>query len=61
MRDPEKFNVRVLAQRHGLSIARVDAILRLKGLEEQWRKVSYAFCKGTTLQRHGMISKSISL
>ncbi|EIW63926.1 uncharacterized protein TRAVEDRAFT_61766 [Trametes versicolor FP-101664 SS1] len=38
MRDPEKFNVRVLAQRHGLSIARVDAILRLKGLEEQWRK-----------------------
>ncbi|KAI8990591.1 eukaryotic mitochondrial regulator protein-domain-containing protein [Trametes punicea] len=39
MFDPAKFNVRALAQRHGLSIARVDAILRLKGLEEQWRKV----------------------
>ncbi|KAI1793146.1 eukaryotic mitochondrial regulator protein-domain-containing protein [Ganoderma leucocontextum] len=37
--DPAVFNVRVLAQRHGLSIARVDAILRLKGLEEHWRKV----------------------
>ncbi|KAI9057780.1 hypothetical protein FKP32DRAFT_1597999 [Trametes sanguinea] len=38
MLDPVKFNVRVLAQRHGLSIARVDAILRLKGLEQQWKK-----------------------
>ena len=37
--DPVMFNVRVLAQRHGLSIARVDAILRLKGLEEHWQKV----------------------
>ncbi|KAI0828914.1 eukaryotic mitochondrial regulator protein-domain-containing protein [Trametes gibbosa] len=38
MRDPATFNVRFLAQQHGLSIARVDAILRLKGLEESWRK-----------------------
>ena len=40
MADPAKSDVRHLAQRHGLSIARVDAILRLKGLEEHWRKVS---------------------
>ncbi|KAH9849276.1 eukaryotic mitochondrial regulator protein-domain-containing protein [Lenzites betulinus] len=39
MRDPATYNVRFLAQQHGLSIARVDAILRLKGLEESWRKV----------------------
>ncbi|EJF67220.1 hypothetical protein DICSQDRAFT_96444 [Dichomitus squalens LYAD-421 SS1] len=37
--DPEVFNPRILAQRHGLSIARVDAILRLKGLEQHWQKV----------------------
>ncbi|KAI0363051.1 hypothetical protein BV20DRAFT_1007847 [Pilatotrama ljubarskyi] len=49
MLDPAKFNVRVLAQRHGLSIARVDAILRLKGLEEHWRKnkqLQTGFLKG---------------
>ncbi|KAI0640004.1 eukaryotic mitochondrial regulator protein-domain-containing protein [Trametes polyzona] len=38
MRDPVKFDVRFLSQHFGLSIARVDAILRLKGLEEHWRK-----------------------
>ncbi|KAH9897818.1 eukaryotic mitochondrial regulator protein-domain-containing protein [Cubamyces lactineus] len=38
MLDPVKYDVRRLAQRHGLSIARVDAILRLKGLEEHWKK-----------------------
>ncbi|KAI0756302.1 eukaryotic mitochondrial regulator protein-domain-containing protein [Daedaleopsis nitida] len=36
--NPTKADVRTLAQRYGLSIARVDAILRLKGLEEHWRK-----------------------
>ncbi|KAL7285522.1 hypothetical protein ACG7TL_000624 [Trametes sanguinea] len=49
MLDPVKFNVRVLAQRHGLSIARVDAILRLKGLEQQWKKgkqLQTGFLKG---------------
>ncbi|KAI0673723.1 eukaryotic mitochondrial regulator protein-domain-containing protein [Trametes maxima] len=40
MLDPVKSNVRVLAQRYGLSIARVDAILRLKGLEAHWKKVT---------------------
>lgn len=39
MLDPEMNNVRALAARHGISIKRVDAILRLKGLEESWKKV----------------------
>ncbi|SJL06098.1 uncharacterized protein ARMOST_09434 [Armillaria ostoyae] len=43
MRDPEKNNVRELAQRHHLSLGRVDAILRLKGMEHAW-------VKGKTLQ-----------
>lgn len=38
MADPTKNSVRELAALHGLSIARVDAILRLKGLEEHWKK-----------------------
>ncbi|KAI0334345.1 hypothetical protein GY45DRAFT_1334257 [Cubamyces sp. BRFM 1775] len=38
MLDPVQHDVRRLAQKHGLSIARVDAILRLKGLEEHWQK-----------------------
>ena len=40
MSNPAENNVRALAALHGLSIARVDAILRLKGLEEHWKKVS---------------------
>ncbi|KAM5532251.1 hypothetical protein V8D89_014090 [Ganoderma adspersum] len=47
--DPATFNVRLLAQRHGLSMARVDAILRLKGLEEHWKKrkpLQTGFLKG---------------
>jgi hypothetical protein len=39
MTDPEKNSVRVLAQRNHLSMQRVDAILRLKGLEEHWKQV----------------------
>jgi len=31
--DPKMNNVRALAARHGISIKRVDAILRLKGLK----------------------------
>ncbi|KAG7452187.1 uncharacterized protein BT62DRAFT_1071357 [Guyanagaster necrorhizus] len=38
MRDPENNNVRALAQRHHLSLGRVDAILRLKGMEHAWVK-----------------------
>jgi hypothetical protein len=39
MADPEAHSVRSLASRYHLSIKRVDAILRLKGLEESWIKV----------------------
>ncbi|KAH6917095.1 eukaryotic mitochondrial regulator protein-domain-containing protein [Coprinopsis sp. MPI-PUGE-AT-0042] len=38
MADPMKNNVRTLAQRYGMSLKRVDAILRLKGLERDWAK-----------------------
>ncbi|KIK30083.1 hypothetical protein PISMIDRAFT_87788 [Pisolithus microcarpus 441] len=38
MRDPETNSVRALSSRHSISIKRVDAILRLKGLEEAWKK-----------------------
>ncbi|KAG0707579.1 eukaryotic mitochondrial regulator protein-domain-containing protein [Suillus ampliporus] len=38
MADPEVNSVRALAVKHHLSIKRVDAILRLKGLEESWMK-----------------------
>ncbi|KAI0800675.1 eukaryotic mitochondrial regulator protein-domain-containing protein [Fomes fomentarius] len=38
MADPERSSARNLAERYGLSIARIDAILRLKGVEAQWRK-----------------------
>jgi predicted xylose isomerase-like sugar epimerase len=37
--DPKVNNVRALAARNGISIKRVDAILRLKGLEASWKKV----------------------
>jgi Eukaryotic mitochondrial regulator protein len=40
MANPETNTVRSLASRFHLSIKRVDAILRLKGLEESWIKVS---------------------
>jgi len=39
MADPEANSVRSLAGRYHLSIKRVDAILRLKGLEKSWIKV----------------------
>ncbi|CCM03643.1 uncharacterized protein FIBRA_05787 [Fibroporia radiculosa] len=38
MSNPKMYTVRKLSERHGLSIQRVDAILRLKGLEDHWRK-----------------------
>ncbi|KAK7063768.1 eukaryotic mitochondrial regulator protein-domain-containing protein [Favolaschia claudopus] len=43
MMDPEVNSVRALSQRHGISLKRVDAILRLKGLEA-------AYVKNKTLQ-----------
>ncbi|KAH9050550.1 eukaryotic mitochondrial regulator protein-domain-containing protein [Lactarius hengduanensis] len=39
MADPKTNSVRNLAGRYHLSMKRVDAILRLKGLEENWVKV----------------------
>ena len=39
MTDPKKNSVRILAERNHLSMQRVDATLRLKGLEEYWKQV----------------------
>jgi hypothetical protein len=39
MADPEANSVRELSQRYHISLKRVDAILRLKGLEAHWKKV----------------------
>ncbi|KAH7922695.1 hypothetical protein BV22DRAFT_1070087 [Leucogyrophana mollusca] len=49
MADPEANSVRELAARHHLSIKRVDAILRLKGLEQHWKQnkpLQTGFVKG---------------
>ncbi|KAI0347972.1 hypothetical protein BDW22DRAFT_1479855 [Trametopsis cervina] len=43
MQDPVKNDVRILSSQYNLSIKRVDAILRLKGLEQHWKQ-------GKTLQ-----------
>lgn len=39
MRDPKENSVRALSQIYHISMKRVDAILRLKGLESAWVKV----------------------
>jgi Mor family transcriptional regulator len=39
MLDPETNNIRALSQRYHLSLKRVEAILRLKGLEAAFVKV----------------------
>ena len=41
MIDPKLNSVRTLANRYNTSIKRVDAILRLKGMEEAWKKVHF--------------------
>jgi hypothetical protein len=38
--DPANNNTRVLSEQFGLSIKRVEAILKLKALEDQWKTVS---------------------
>jgi hypothetical protein len=43
MTDPNTNSVRVLAGHYHLSMKRVDAILRLKGLEEHWKQVRTRF------------------
>lgn len=39
MSDPAVYTVRKLSELYNISIRRVDAILRLKGLEAYWKKV----------------------
>ncbi|KIJ66390.1 hypothetical protein HYDPIDRAFT_86744 [Hydnomerulius pinastri MD-312] len=49
MANPEVNSVRALAARHNISMKRVDAILRLKGMEESWKKnkpLQTGFTKG---------------
>jgi len=36
--DPSTYNVRKLSEKFGISVARVESVLRLKELEESWRK-----------------------
>jgi hypothetical protein len=38
--DPSVWNIRKLGEKFGISVARVEAVLRLKELEESWKKVS---------------------
>jgi hypothetical protein len=64
MKDPVNNNVRALSQRYHLSLKRVDAILRLKGMEEAWEKVSTTFTLITGVDTRLPFnddSKSISL
>ncbi|KAF8140675.1 eukaryotic mitochondrial regulator protein-domain-containing protein [Boletus edulis] len=49
MIDPKLNSVRALAARHNISIKRVDAILRLKGMEESWKKEVSIFVKSLSL------------
>lgn len=45
MKDPAKNNLRALSQQYQVSMKRVDAILRLKGMEHDWEKVNnYSNC-----------------
>ena len=41
--DPQANSIRALSNRYGISIKRIDAIIRLKQLEEQWTKVCLKF------------------
>src|SRR4051794_23140792 len=44
MDNPKENNVRELSARYNLSLKRVEAILRLKGLEAHWIQVRVAQC-----------------
>jgi len=48
MRDPEENSVRVLSQKYHIGLKRIDAILRLKGLESAWKKVCLFFLVNST-------------
>jgi hypothetical protein len=49
MADPQKNNIHELGARHNLSLKRVQAILRLKGLEAHWIKVCHLGCRSQKL------------
>jgi hypothetical protein len=61
MTDPEANSVRALAVKHHLSIKRIDAILRLKGLEESWKKVRNLFLQFVSFENVMSNINSISL
>lgn len=43
MHNPKTYNIRHLSRTFGISLKRVDAVLRLKGLENSWDKVRSCF------------------
>ena len=59
--NPEVNSVRALAERYGLSLKRIDAILRLKGMEQSWIKVSFNHLQAVLCYPLCDESKSISL
>lgn len=61
MTDPQANSVRALAVKHHLSIKRIDAILRLKGLEESWKKVRNLFLQFVSFENVMSNINSISL
>ncbi|KAH9931995.1 eukaryotic mitochondrial regulator protein-domain-containing protein [Epithele typhae] len=42
MAKPTDSTIRMMAHHHGLALSRIDAILRLKGLENQWKECCVA-------------------
>lgn len=50
--DPKANSLRKLSQRHHISLKRMDAILRLKGLEKAWIRV----CAVSFFQSLSMLS-----
>jgi hypothetical protein len=68
-KDGQKFSVRRLAKRFNLSIKRVDAILRLKGMEQDWikqgKQLQTGFLQGMErlldAQTHNAITRMIDV
>ena len=61
VRDNKEYSVRRLAKRFHLSVKRVDAILRLKGMEQDWKKVCILPSCGLRLVQPVMMFSTISL
>jgi len=60
-RNNTEYSVRRLAKRFHLSVKRVDAILRLKGMEQDWKKVCILSSCGLCLVQPIMMFSTISL